>query len=76
MFFFLAFSINENVVEVHNTKNVRLFYQDFVDVVLKHGWCIDQSKRHYLVLEVAIIGLESRFLFIAFFNLHLKVDIS
>ena len=35
--FTFAFDINENVIKIDYHKNVKLFYQDLIDIVLKHG---------------------------------------
>ncbi len=37
MFFSLNFSLDKNVVEVNDNKDVEFLYQDFVDVALKRG---------------------------------------
>ena len=73
--FALALNIDENVIKVHYLKNVKLFCPDLVNISLQYGWCIGQSKRHDLVFEVVITGLEGRFLFVSFPNPHLVVDI-
>ena len=73
---FFIFAINKNVVQVYNNKNVKLFYQNLVDIALKSGWCISQTKKHYyLILKIAIISLESCFLFVSFSNLHSIINI-
>ncbi len=75
MLFALAFSVDEDVIEIHYHKNVKFFGQDLVDVTLKRGRCVGQSERHDLVLEMAIAGTEGRLPFIAFFDPHLMVGI-
>ncbi len=75
VFFGLAFSVDENVIKIHYHENVEFLGQDLVDVTLKPGRCINQSKRHDLVLKMAMAGLESRFPFIAFPDPHLIVGI-
>ncbi len=62
-------------VQVYNNKNIKLFYQDLVDISLKCGWCNSQSKKHYLVLEIAIAGFKSCFLILIFSNLYLIISI-
>ena len=76
MFFVFAFSVDQNVIEVHYYKNVELFCQDLVDITLKHGWYIVQSKRHDLVFQVAMVGPENRLLFVFFPHPHLMVGIN
>ncbi len=40
MVFFLILSINEDVVQVYNNKNIELFYQDLVYIFLEYDWYI------------------------------------
>ena len=68
MLFVFAFGVDEDVIKVHYHKNVKLFCQNLIDVVLKHGQCIDQSKKYHLVLKMAIASFESHFSLIAFPN--------
>ncbi len=75
MFFALALSVDENIIEIHYYEDVELFGQDLVDIALKRGRCIGQSERHDLVLEMAVAGLEGHLLFIAFPDPHLMVSI-
>ncbi len=75
MLFALALSVDEDVIEIHYHENVELLGQDLVDVALKCGRCVGQSKRHYLVLEMAIAGPEGRLAFIAFPDPHSMVGI-
>ena len=76
MFFSLAFSIDENVIKVYNNKDVKLFCQNLVNIILESGWYISQSKKHYLIFEIAIASYQGRFLFIAISNPYLMVGIS
>ncbi len=76
MLFALGLGVDEDVIEIHHHKNVELLYQHLVDVALEDGWCIGQSKRHHLVLEMAIAGFKGRFPFVSFSNPHLIVGIS
>ncbi len=75
MLFAFTFGVNKDVIKIHYHKNVELFYQDLTDVALKYDRCINQSKRHDLVLEMAITGLKNYLLFIAFLYPHSMVDI-
>ncbi len=76
MLFFFVFDVDEDIIKIYYNKNVKLFYQDLVDVALESGRCISPSKRYYLVLKVAIVGSESCFPFIAFSDSHLIISIS
>ncbi len=71
-----AFGIDENVIKIYYHKNVKFLCQDLVDITLKRGRCVGQSKRHDLVFKVAIAGFEGRFPFITFSDSHLMVSIS
>ena len=75
MLFAFVFSVDEDIIEVHYTKNFELFCQNLIDVTLKRGRYINQSKRHHLVLKMAIAGLENYFLFFAFLDPYLIVGI-
>ena len=75
MLFAFAFGIDENVIKVYYHEYVELFYQDLIDVALERNWYVSQSKKHYLVLEMAIVSPKSHFPFIVFLDLHLMVDI-
>ncbi len=75
-FFSLTLNVNKNVIEVHYDKDIKLFRQDVVDVIMESDQCISQSKKHYLVLEVAITSSKTRLFFIVFFDTHLVVGIS
>ena len=75
MIFFFILSINKNIVQVYNNKNVELFRQDFVYITLENGRYISQFKKNYLVFEAAIANLENYFLFIAFSNFHPMINI-
>ncbi len=75
MLFALALSVDENIIEIHYYGDVELLGQDLVDVTLKRGQCISQSKRHNLVLEMAVAGSEGRLLFVAFSDPHSMVGV-
>ena len=76
MLFFFIFSINKDVIKIHNNKNIKFFYQDLVDVALKCGWYISQAKKYDLILEIAISGLANHFLFIVFLNFYVMIIIN
>ncbi len=75
MLFVFAVSVDEDVIEVQYNENVEIICKDLIDVTLKRGWCVGQSKRHDLIFKVTIAGLEGRLLFIAFSDSHLIVGI-
>ncbi len=73
--FDFTFGVDEDVIEIHYHKNVKLLCQDLINVALKRDRGVGQSKRYNLVLEIAIAGPEGCFLFVAFPDLHLIVSI-
>ncbi len=73
--FALALSVDEDVIEIHYHKNVKLLGQDLVDITLKRGQYIGQSEKYNLVLKMAIVGPESRLPFVSFPNPLLMVGI-
>ncbi len=75
MLFTLARNIDEDVITVHYHKNVKLLCQDLIDITWKDVRYIGQSKRHYLVLEMAIAGSKGRLPFFSFPNSHLIIGI-
>ncbi len=75
MFFAFTLGVDEDVIEVYYHKNVELFCHDLVDIALKRGRCVGQSKRHDLIFEMTITGPKSRLPFIIFPDLHSMVGI-
>ena len=75
MFFAFAFGIDDNIIEVHYHKNVKLIYQDLVNIALEYGQCVGLFKRYDLILEIAIAGSEGCFSFIFFSDSHSMVGI-
>ncbi len=75
MLFAFALGVDEDVIEIYYHKIVKLLCQDLVNITLKCGRCVGQSKRHDLIFEVTIAGSKGRLLFIAFPDPHLMVGI-
>ena len=75
MLFVFAFGVNEDVIKVHYYNNIELLCQDLINIALKRGRYIGQSKKHHLVLEMAMVASEGCFLFIAFPNPHSMIDV-
>ena len=75
LLFVFTFDIDKNIIKVHYYKNVKFFYQDLIDAALEHGQCISQSKRYFLVLEMAIAAPEGRLPSIAFLDPYLMIGI-
>ena len=67
-------AIDEDIISINNNKNIKLLGQDLIDITLKTGQCVEEPKKYYLVLKVAIFSLKDRFPFIALFYPHLMVS--
>ncbi len=68
MLFAFTLGVDEDVIKVHYHEDVMLLCQNLVDIALEYGRYIGQSKKHYLVLEMAIAGPEDRLSFVSFSN--------
>ena len=68
--FSLVFGIDEDIIQIYNDKDIEFFYKDLMDVALECCRSVGQSKKHHLILKVAISGLESSLLLISFANSH------
>ena len=71
---FWVLSVDNDVIEVNNDKDIEFFGQDLINIALEAGQYIGQLKKHYLIFEVAVSSPESRFLFIARFYPYLMVS--
>lgn len=69
----LIFNINQNVVKVHNNKNIEFLDKDLLNNFLEASWSITQLKRHYLVLEVVRASFKGSFLLVPLSNPHLMI---
>lgn len=65
MWFSLALRINEDVIKIYINEDIEFLRQDLVNITLKHGQSVGQSKRHYLTLKVTIAAFEDLLLLIA-----------
>ena len=69
------FGVNQDVIKVHNDKNIKFFYQNFIDIVLEVGGSIKMTEKHDLVFEMAIPHLKSYFPLVTIPNSHLIICI-
>ena len=69
-----VFGIDKDVIKVNNDKNIKFLGQDLINIALEAGRYVRQLKSYYLVLEMAVLSLESRLPFIAFFYPHPMVS--
>ena len=70
MAFAFIFGVDKNIIQIHNDKNIEFFCEDLIDVALEYCRSAGQSKRHYLIFEVAVSGPKSSFPLIFFANSH------
>ena len=66
----------ENVIKVNNDKNITLFGQDLIDIILKADQSLGELKKYFLILKLTILSLKDSFSFVAFFNPHSMVNTS
>ena len=60
--------IDEDVIQIYNTKDIKIFCQNFINIILKACWYIKKFKWHYIIFKIAIIRLEYSFLFVIFLD--------
>ncbi len=70
---FWILSIDQDKIYVDYNKDIKLLSKDLVDIVLKTGGCIRKTKKHYLVLKVALSGMEGRLPLVAFSDFYLII---
>ena len=75
MFFAFVLGVDKDVIKIHYYKNIEFLCQNLIDITLEHGRCISQSKKHDLILEMAIVGPEGHLPFVAFSDPHSMVGI-
>ena len=71
--FALIFDVDEDIIQIHNNKDIKFFRKDLIDVALECCRSVGQSKKHYLIFEVAVSGPKSSFSLIFFANSHLVI---
>ena len=76
MVFFLVFGIDKYIIQIYNDKNIKLFYKNLNNIVLKSYQSVSQSKKYYLILEIIVSGPESYFLLILFANSYPVISIN
>lgn len=64
-----------DIVQIYKDKDVDFFNKDLIDIALKTVWSIGESKKHDLILNIAVSSPKSSFLFINFSNSYLLVGI-
>ena len=68
--FALIFGIDKDIIQIHNDEDIELFCKNLINIALEYCRSVGQSEKHYLILEVAVSGLESNLPLISFTNSH------
>ena len=58
--FFSGVAVDQNIINVHDAKNVQVVSQSVIDVVLKQRRCISETKRHDKVFIELIVTVLKR----------------
>ena len=74
--FSLVFSVDEDIIQIHNDKDMKFFCKNFINVALEYCQSISQSKKDYLIFKIAVFGLESSLSLIFFANSYPVIGIS
>ena len=72
----IIISVNEDVIQIYDDKDVELLSKDLVDVFLEACWCVCQTERHHLVLKVAVSSPERGLLLVPLADSHSMVGTS
>ena len=70
------FGIDQDVIQIYYNKDIKLFSKDPVNIALKTSQYIKKTKKHDLVLEIAVSGVKGCFSLIIFLDSHLMIGIS
>lgn len=60
----LIISIDKDIVQIKNNKNIKFPRKDLINVSLKACQCIYQPKKHYLIFKIVVPSLKSHLLFV------------
>ncbi len=71
-----VFGIDQDIIQIHHNKDIKLFSEDLVDVALKTGGCIRKTEGYYLVLKVAVSGAKGHLLLVTFSDCHPMISTS
>ena len=66
-------SVNQNVVQIHNDKNVELLSKNLIDKSLEAYKYVDSLEKHHLVLGVTVLNPECGLLLDLFVYSYSKV---
>lgn len=66
------FNINQDIVKINHSKNVKFFNQNNTNIAIKTGKYVKKTEKYNLVLKITILHLKNRFLYIIYSNFYLK----
>lgn len=75
MWLIWIFAIDQNIIQIHNNKDIEIFSKNLVNIPLKTGQSIKKPKKYNLVFEIAIPDLENNLLLIIFLNSYSIISI-
>jgi len=67
--FFEGVGIDEDVIEIGDSKLIEELMDDIIDVRLERTWGVAKTKRHDEIFEVTIAGTEGCFEFVSMLSL-------
>lgn len=70
------FNINQDIIQIKNNKDIKLFSKNIVNVSLEASWNVRQTKKHHLIFKVTIPNVKCCLLLITFLNFYLMISIS
>ena len=69
----IIFSINQDVIQVYNNKDIKLLRKELVDISLEACWYVCSFERYHLVLEVTVLSSKRGLPLVSFANSHLVI---
>ncbi|KAF5819201.1 hypothetical protein HanXRQr2_Chr02g0075001 [Helianthus annuus] len=67
------FAFDHQVIDISFHVSSNLAFEGFIDEPLVSGSSVLEAKRHFLVAENALVGVESRLFFVFFFHEDLMI---
>ncbi|KAF5754603.1 hypothetical protein HanXRQr2_Chr17g0793151 [Helianthus annuus] len=67
------FAFDHQVIDICFHVSSNLAFEGFIDEPLVSGSCILEAKRHFLITENALVGVESCLFFVFFFHEDLMI---
>lgn len=68
--------MDQNIIQIYHIKDIKLFGEDLIDLVLKTGGCIEKTKGHDLALKMTVSDTKGYFLLIILLKAYLIISIS